>query len=378
MQYRSFGSLGWQASALGFGCMRLPTRDDEPGAIREEEAAHMIHYAIDHGVNYLDTAYPYHRGQSEPFLGRILRGKYREKVKLATKLPCWKVEKESDFDPLLNEQLDRLQTDQIDFYLLHALNEKSWENMQSLDVLHWLEKAQEDGRIAHVGFSFHDSFPVFKTIIDAYQDWDFCQIQYNYMDVNYQAGVKGLRYASERGLAVVIMEPIRGGRLVDPPASVQRLWEKAPVERSPAAWALHWLWDQPEVSLVLSGMSAFSHVKENVAEADQSAVGFLSDEERALIREVREAYQSLSLIPCTGCDYCLPCPEGVNIPRILQIYNDSIMYDKPEYGINGYNNWIPDEKKADRCQDCGECEESCPQKIPISDWMEKIHRELAR
>ncbi len=378
MQYRPFGTLDWQASALGFGCMRLPTRNDNPGDIREDEAANMLHYAIDHGVNYVDTAYPYHDGQSEPFLGRTLQGTYREKVKLATKLPCWKVEEQSDFDRFLNEQLDRLQTDTIDFYLLHALNEKSWEKMQSLDALSWLEKAQDSGRIGHKGFSFHDSFSVFKNIIDAYEGWDFCQIQYNYMDVDYQAGKKGLRYAADRGLAVVIMEPIRGGRLVDPPESVQRLWEKAPRKRSPASWALHWLWDQPEVSLVLSGMSDFDHVKENVAAANQSAVGFLSDEERAVIREVREAYQSLALIPCTQCEYCLPCPHGVSIPRILEIYNDSIMYDKLDYGINGYNNWIPDDKKADQCQDCRECEESCPQDIPISTWMERIHQELAR
>ncbi|MBS3750276.1 MAG: aldo/keto reductase [Anaerolineales bacterium] len=378
MKYRSFGNIDWQASALGFGCMRLPTQDGEPGAIRENEAADMLHYAIDHGVNYLDTAYPYHDGQSEPFLGRVLQGKYREKVKLATKLPCWEVEEKGDFDRLLDEQLKRLDTEQIDFYLLHALNKKSWKKMHSLGVLSWLEKARSSGRIAHIGFSFHDEFPVFKEIIDAYQGWEFCQIQYNYMDVKYQAGKKGLQYAADRGLAVVIMEPIRGGRLVDPPEAVQSLWKKAPIQRSPAAWALHWLWNQPEVSLVLSGMSAMSHVRENVAAAERSQVGLLTQEEQELVREVREAYQALSLIPCTQCEYCLPCPNGVNIPRILQIYNDSIMYDKPEYGIKGYNNWIPEEKRADQCEVCGECEEKCPQGIAISEWMEKIHQELAR
>lgn len=378
MKYRTFGNIDWQASALGFGCMRLPTQDGEPGAIREKEAADMLHYAIDHGVNYLDTAYPYHDGQSEPFLGRVLQGKYREKVKLATKLPCWEVEEKGDFDRLLDEQLKRLDTEQIDFYLLHALNEKSWTKVHSLGVLSWLEKARSSGRIAHIGFSFHDEFPVFKEIIDAYQGWEFCQIQYNYMDVEYQAGKKGLQYAADRGLAVVIMEPIRGGRLVDPPEAIQSLWEKAPIQRSPAAWALHWLWNQPEVSLVLSGMSAMSHVRENVAAAERSQVGLLTQEEQELVREVREAYQALSLIPCTQCEYCLPCPNGVNIPRILQIYNDSIMYDKPEYGIKGYNNWIPEEKRADQCEVCGECEEKCPQGIAISEWMEKIHQELAR
>lgn len=378
MQYRPFGNINWQVSALGFGCMRFPTGDGESGVIREAEAANMLHYAIDHGVNYLDTAYPYHGGQSEPFLGRTLRGQYRDKVKLATKMPCWKVEGRDDFDRLLNEQLDRLQTDQVDFYLLHALNEKSWQKMLSLDVLSWLEKARSDGRISYLGFSFHDQYPVFKEIVDAYQDWDFCQIQYNFMDVDYQAGKRGLRYASDRGLAVVIMEPIRGGSLVDPPSSIEKLWKKAPVRRSPAAWALHWLWDQPEVSLVLSGMSALNHVKENVATAAQSSVNYLTEEEKVLIQEVREAYLSLSLIPCTGCKYCLPCPNGVNIPQILKIYNDAIMYDKPESGISHYHNLIPEDKRADRCEQCGECEENCPQEIVISEWMETIHEELAR
>ena len=378
MQYRPFGSTDIDVSALGFGCMRLPTEEGKAGAIREEEAASMLHYAIDRGVNYLDTAYPYHDGQSEPFVGRTLQGKYRDKVRLATKLPCWEVEKKEDFDRLLNEQLDRLQTEHIDFYLLHALNEESWEKMHSLDVLPWLERVRDSGRIGQIGFSFHDDFPVFKNIVDAYRGWDFCQIQYNYMDVDYQAGRRGLRYAADRGLAVVIMEPIRGGRLVDPPRGVRDIWEQAPLQRSPASWALHWLWDQPEVSLVLSGMSTLSHVEENVAAAAESRVGLLGEEEKDVIREVRQAYQKLSLIPCTGCEYCLPCPNDVAIPRVLNIYNDSIMYDKPEYGVKAYNNFLPEDKRADRCQACGECEEHCPQHIPIAEWMTRIHAELAR
>ncbi len=377
MQYRPFGKTDIDVSALGYGCMRLPTDAGEAGAIREDEAASMLHYAIDHGVNYLDTAYPYHDKQSEPFLGRTLKGRYRDRVRLATKLPCWEVEEKGDFDRLLNEQLKRLQTEQIDFYLLHALNKKSWDKMQSLDVLPWLERAQDSGRIAHIGFSFHDDYPVFKDIIDAYRGWDFCQIQYNYMDIDYQAGRRGLRYAADRGLAVVIMEPIRGGRLVDPPAAVQRIWDQAAVQRSPAAWALHWLWDQPEVSLVLSGMSALSHVEENVAAASLSEVGFLSQAEKDIIRQAREAYRELSLIPCTGCEYCLPCPNDVAIPRILEIYNDSIMYDKPDYGVKTYNNFLPEEKRGDRCEDCGDCEEHCPQDIPIREWLTRIHTELA-
>ena len=377
MEYRSFGSLDWTSSALGFGCMRFPTGNGDSGAIQEGRAADMLHYAIDHGVNYLDTAYPYHQGESEPFLGRTLQGRYREKVRLATKLPCWKVEKKSDFDPLLGEQLDRLQTERLDFYLLHALNEKSWKKMEGLGVLSWLEKAQSDGRIGWIGFSFHDAYPVFKNIVDAYQGWDFCQIQYNYMDIDYQAGRKGLHYASDRGLGVVIMEPLRGGRLVNPPREVEKIWQNSSRRLSPAAWGLHWLWDQPQVSLVLSGMSEMSHVRENVQAAASSEIGKLNPDDQQVIQKVRETYRSLATIPCTGCEYCLPCPEGLNIPKILEIYNDALMYDKLDYGKGQYLRIIPEGERAEDCQACGECEENCPQGIRISDWMTRISKEYS-
>jgi len=321
--------------------MRFPTIDGDSAKIDEAESANMLHYAIDHGVNYIDTAYPYHQKQSEPFVGRTLKGKYREKVKLATKLPCWEVETANDFDRLLNEQLERLQTEQIDFYLLHALNKKSWDKVHGLDVLPWAEKAIADGRIAHLGFSFHDDYPVFEEIIDAYDHWDFCQIQYNYMDTNVQAGRKGLHYAASKGLAVVIMEPIRGGRLVSPPAPVQTLWDTAPHQRTPADWALQWVWNQPEVTLLLSGMSTMQHVIENVASADASGVGTMTEDELAVIQKVREKYQELIAIPCTQCEYCLPCPEGVNIPRVFDVYNDGIMYDKLDHAKFMYNNFVP-------------------------------------
>jgi len=241
MKYRQFGSLDWKVSALGFGAMRFPIIGGDSGKIDEKPSSEMLYYAIDHGVNYIDTAYPYHNGQSEGFVGKTLQGAYREKVKIATKLPCWDVEKTEDFDRLLHEQLGRLKIDQVDFYLLHALNEKSWLKMEQLGVLPWAEKALIDGKIAHLGFSFHDEFPVFKNIIDAYDKWEFCQIQYNYMDINYQAGKKGLDYAAEKGLAVVVMEPIRGGRLVDPPQQIEEIWNQADQKRTPADWSLQWL-----------------------------------------------------------------------------------------------------------------------------------------
>ncbi len=376
MQFRPFGTLSWKPSALGFGCMRLPVIDGNPAAIDETAAREMIEYAVDQGVNYLDTAYPYHQQHSEPFIGRMLQCGLAERVKIATKLPCWKVEKKQDFDRLLAEQLERLQSERVDFYLLHALKKDSWEKMRQLEVLDWLERVQSEGRIDQIGFSFHDDYATFQEIVDAYQGWSFCQIQYNYMDLEYQAGRKGLHYAAARNLAVVIMEPIRGGRLVDPPQKIQEIWDSAPVKRSPAAWALLWLWNQPEVSLVLSGMSTLDQVKENTATAAKSGVSILTQQELALIHRVREAYESLTTIPCTQCGYCLPCPHGVNIPRIFSIYNDMVMYEKPEVARLEYNQYISPSSRADLCQDCGECEEQCPQAIPIREWLGRIHEEL--
>lgn len=376
MNHRNFGRIEWEPSALGFGCMRLPVIDGNNSRIDEPKAAEMLYRAIDLGVNYIDTAYPYHGGTSEGFVGKTLEGKYREKVKLATKLPSWKIEKPEDFDLYLNEQLERLRTDQIDFYLLHTLNKETWNKIQHLGVLSWLERAQADGRIEHVGFSFHDELSVFKSIVDAYQGWDFCQIQYNFIDQDYQAGKKGLHYAAQRNLGVVIMEPLRGGRLVEPPAAVQELWDSAQVERSPVDWALQWLWNQPEVSLVLSGMSTLEQVEENVASADRSGVGTLSEKEVDLVVRVVDTYEGFSLVPCTRCGYCMPCPEGVDIPRILHLYNDGLMFEKMDDFAADYLKWVPEENKADHCVVCGECQEKCPQDIAIPDWLDKIHGEF--
>ncbi len=375
MNYRKFGSLDWKGSALGFGCMRFPVLDGDTSKIDKKTAAEMLYYAIDQGVTYIDTAYPYHAGNSESFVGQTLKGEYREKVKLATKLPAWKIEKSDDFDFYLNKQLNNLQTEQIDFYLLHALNEKTWQKIYQLDVLSWAEKAKADGRIVQLGFSFHDEFAVFKSIVDAYDEWDFCMIQYNFMDQEYQAGKKGLKYAANRGMGVVIMEPLRGGRLIDPPQPIQDLWNQANVKRSPAEWSLQWLWNQPEVSLVLSGMSTLEQVKENVISASRSGVGSLLENELDLVSSVKKTYEEFALIPCTNCGYCIPCPEGVDIPRILKIYNDGIMYDKVKNAAEDYNMWVPEENKGNLCVVCRECEEKCPQDIPIADWMARIHKE---
>ena len=377
MQYRTFGKLEWRPSALGVGAMRLPVIDNDSAQIDAPEATRMVRYAIDHGVNYVDTAYPYHRGSSEPFLGRALQDGYRERVKLATKMPCWKVEAYADFDKYLNEQLENLQTEHIDFYLLHALNKKTWDNMVALKVFDWAEGALADGRIKHLGFSFHDKYEVFQEIVDGYDAWCFCQIQYNYMDEEHQAGTRGLKYAADKGLAVVIMEPIRGGQLAGkPPDAVQELWDQAPRQRTPAEWALQWVWDHPEVSLLLSGMSAMEHVTENIASACNSGPGTLSDKEKALIDQVRDTYRELCPVPCTGCEYCMPCPNDVNIPEVLKVYNEALMYNDVDLGRRHYA-WIKEEQRADQCIACGECEEKCPQGISIIEWLEKADQLLS-
>ena len=376
MKYRKFGSLDWEVSVLGFGAMRLPLVGKDSSRVDEPEAIKMIRHAVDRGVNYVDTAYPYHEKVGEIVVGRALLDGYRQKVKLATKLPSWLVEKPDDFDRFLAEQLDKLQTDHIDFYLLHALNSTHWPKLRDLKVLDWAEKAITDGRIHHLGFSFHDEFEVFKNIVDAYDNWALCQVQYNFMDIAYQAGTRGLLYAADKGLAVVVMEPLRGGQLTHKvPKSVSELWKSAAVRRTPADWALQWTWNQAQVSVVLSGMTTMQQVVENLDSAERSDAGMLSEEELSLVEKVREEYRRLTPVPCTQCRYCLPCPNGVEIVDILNYYSDAVIYDNS--GAPGflYRN-LPEEKQAHNCVECFECEEKCPQGIPISEYLKKAHELL--
>jgi predicted aldo/keto reductase-like oxidoreductase len=375
MQYRTFGKLDWKSSALGFGCMRLPTIAGDSSQIDEEKATRMLRYGIDHGVNYLDTAYPYHGGNSERLVGRALQDGYREKVKLATKLPTWAVESTDDFNRFLDEQLEKLQTDHVDFYLFHGMRVPRWEIIQKYGLLEQAERALADGRIKHLGFSFHDSYEFFKQVVDGYDNWAMCQIQYNYMNEEHQAGTKGLEYAAANGLAVVVMEPLLGGKLAAPPQSVQALWDTAANKRSAVDWALQWLWNRPQVSVALSGMSTMEHVVQNVSSANTSSTGHLSEEELDLVSRVRDKYEDLCPVPCTQCRYCMPCPNGVDIPRNFSRLNEAAMYNTFANARRGYTR-MPEEARASACIQCRQCEELCPQSIEISEWMPLIHEVL--
>ncbi len=375
MQYRTFGKLDWKASALGFGCMRLPSTDGQRGSanIDEREAIRMLRYAIDNGVNYVDTAYPYHDGKSELLVAKALRDGYRNKVHLATKLPTWLVQAPSDFDRYLNEQLAKLETDHIDFYLLHSLNKSTWTNIVlKHDLLGKAERALFDGRIGHLGFSFHDNYECFADIVTASDLWTFCQIQYNYMDTENQAGTRGLKLAADKGLAVVVMEPLMGGRLADPPPAIRETIATDPARRSPAQLALDWVWDQPEVTVVLSGMSTIGQVVDNLRIADLAAVGKLGAGDQALIERVRQQYKARITIPCTQCGYCMPCPTGVNIPVNFDLFNYAHTYDDIGAARFRYKFLLKEGERASACANCGNCEDLCPQHIAISDWMPKV------
>ncbi len=373
MEYREFGeSIDWKPSALGFGMMRLPTVGDDSSNIDVEKAGEMVKYAIDHGVNYFDTAWPYHDGESEGFVGNVLDqlgDDYRDEVRLATKMPSWKIEEKGDFDYYFNKQLENLRADHIDFYLLHGLTSDRWETYQELNVFDWIEKMKDEGKIDYIGFSFHDDFSVFKDIVDGY-DWDFCQIQYNYLDHDYQAGSKGLKYAAAQGIGTIIMEPLRGGQLAtDLPESVKEVFENTELDRPPVEWALRWLWSQPEVSLVLSGMSTIEQVRENVEIADRAGHCSLSEKEEDIIERLRDKFRTA--VKCTRCNYCMPCPNGVEIPKIFELYNKAKGYGNIEEVRKDYYE-IDEGSRASDCIACGQCEEVCPQNLPIIVLMEEI------
>ncbi len=372
MQKRQMGKTNEEVSLLGFGCMRLPTLSN--GEIDEEQAISMIRHGIDSGINYLDTAYSYHGGKSEELVGKVIQDGYREKVHIATKMPVWLLESPGDCERYFQEQLERLGVDQVDFYLLHSLYKDGWNKAIECEALEFLEKAQAEGSIKHVGFSFHDELPVFREIVDAYP-WDFCQIQFNYMDECYQAGLAGLKYAASKGLGVIIMEPLRGGRLVrNVPEEVDNLFASASVQRTPAEWAFRWVANHPEVSLILSGMSRMEEVEENVRIMTEASASSLTKKELGLIDKAKDIYGERIKVLCTDCKYCLPCPQDVAIPQIFSVYNDASIYDNLPGSQWQYDNLVQKNMDAGRCVACGQCETLCPQHIKIIESLEMAHR----
>jgi len=366
MRYREMGKTGAEVSVLGFGCMRFPTLDGQDGQIDEAKSIEMLRYSIDNGVNYLDTAFFYHSGSSERLVGKALKEGYRDLVYLATKLPLGEVNCEEDVERIFNEQLDKLDTDHIDFYLLHAVNNDSWDNkVIKFDVLPKLEKLKEQGKIKHLGFSFHDDLWVFKKVIDAYDGFEFCQIQLNYIDVDYQAGIEGLEYAASKGLGVIIMEPLLGGKLANPDESVAA---KLSVDKTPVEWAFDFLWNRPEVSMLLSGMGSMQMVTDNIGYADKAAVGMLSEDNLEMLSEAKKAFDELNLVSCTGCEYCMPCPAGVEIPKVFSAFNNIATG-----GRRLVKEIFPEiESNASLCKKCGKCETACPQHIKIADMLRKV------
>jgi hypothetical protein len=378
MQYRSFPRIpGAPVSVLGFGCMRLPVLGGDPKRIDDEAAQPLLRRAIDAGVNYVDTAYPYHGGESEPFVGRALRDGYRDKVHLATKLPVWLVQEAGDWERLLDEQLRKLDTDRIDFYLLHALNADRWRTVLGLKGLAAMERAKADGRIRHLGFSFHDALKVFKPIVDGY-DWEFCQIQLNFIDPGFQAGIEGLNHAAARGVGAIAMEPLRGGTLAwEQPPDVQAIWARTTELRPPAEWALRWVWNHRSVVTALSGMNAIAQLDENLAAADRAQAGGLDARDLTLVEEVRSLYAARMRVPCTTCGYCAPCPSGVAIPEVFNSYNTGSMFGNWQAAGGGYRMFVAGPGHgADRCQACGTCEPQCPQQIPIMEKLKEAHAAL--
>lgn len=377
--YRTFGKTNEKVSALGFGCMRLPVIGNDPTHIDEETAIKMVRHAIDAGVNYVDTAYPYHGtgfnkgGASEPFVAKALKDGYRERVKLATKLPSWLVKTRADMDTYLNEQLERLETDVIDFYLVHNINKDVWPVLKEVGFTEFLEAAVRDGRIRYAGFSFHDQIGLFKEVVD-YYDWSFCQIQYNYLDEEYQAGTEGLEYAAAKGLGIAIMEPLRGGNLVRLPEQAKAAFDQAEVKKTPAEWALKWVWNRPEVSVVLSGMTTMEQVAENIKLAREAETNSFSAKDMAIIAKVKQWFTERIKVPCTACAYCMPCPAGISIPHCLAAYNDHWVFDGTPEAKNMYNIISNLFAPASACIECGKCESHCPQGIAIRDELKHVRQ----
>jgi len=373
MQYRKFPGTDITASVLGMGCMRLPVLDTEDKPVDHPAAVRLIRKAIDSGVTYVDTAYGYHGGTSEIVVGEALRDGYREKVTLTSKLPLWKVESKDDMYRLLDEQLAKLGTDHLDFYLAHAVNGERFEKVVALGLFDFFDEMKAKGKIRYAGFSFHDNAEVFKKVVDSYS-WSLVQVQMNILDEFNQATMAGVEYAASKGIGVVIMEPLRGGALTrNIPDTVLKLYSDYPVKRKPAEWAFRYLYDREEVVTILSGMSDEAVLEENLKTFESCDANCADDSEKQLFRSVREAYEARVKVGCTGCEYCQPCPMEVKIPNVLRAYDNANVFGTLD---RFYANYMK-ERMAAKCVQCGACEEACPQHITIRKWLTTIDKEAS-
>ncbi|SHI20697.1 hypothetical protein SAMN02745823_03394 [Sporobacter termitidis DSM 10068] len=376
MLYREMGKTGDRVSILGYGCMRFPKDGNK---IDEARAGKQVISAIERGVNYFDTAYLY-RG-SEATLGNILSGGYRDKVMIATKMPPMNINSRRDMDKVLEMQLERLKTDRIDYYLVHMLGTmEGWQRLKQLGIEDFFDKARQSGKIRRVAFSFHGGREQFIKIVDDYP-WDMAQIQYNYVDEHNQAGREGLEHAAAKGIGISVMEPLRGGFLVNKlPRQVQAVWDGAEAKRTPAEWALRWVWNHPGVSLLLSGMNEEAQLDENIRLAGEVLPNSLTGDDMKVYETVRDILTKTVKVGCTGCSYCMPCPAGVNIPYCFSAYNDRYIYDDRKQrmfymgvtaGVDGGGRAY-----ASLCKNCGACEKKCPQSLPIRSLLKDVSKEM--
>lgn len=369
MEYRNFEKLKISPSLLGFGCMRFPTLEN--GEINEKEAEAMIDQAISHGVTYIDTAYPYHNGDSEPFVGKVLKKYDRKDFFLATKLPVWNVNSEEDVRKIFDEQLKRLDVDYVDFYLLHALDKSKWEKVLKYNIINIIEQLRDEGKIKYVGFSFHDEYDVFEEILQSH-NWDFCQLQLNYMDMDIQAGMKGIQLCEKLNIPVVVMEPVKGGSLASLPDDVAHIFKNHDPQASLSSWALRYVGTLPAVKVILSGMSTMEQVEDNLATFDQFKK--LNDEELSLVHKVTKTLKAKTKNGCTGCSYCMPCPFGVNIPGNFKYWNCMSIYEDEKTFKNKYIKL--DSAQAVNCRQCGKCETMCPQHIAIREDLKRVVEDM--
>lgn len=370
MEKRKMENLGAETGLLGFGCMRFPTTED--GRIDEARAEKMLDMAYEAGVNYFDTAYPYHDGASEPFVGKVLNKYDRNTYYLATKLPVWLVEKEEDVERIFHEQLERLQKDYVDFYLLHALDKERWEKIKELKMVETCERLQREGKIRNLGFSFHDNYEVFEEILTS-RKWDFCQIQYNYMDTEEQAGDKGYALTEKLGVPLVIMEPIRGGSLAGFSEDIEEMFHALDKEKSIASYALRWVASHPNVKVVLSGMSTEEQAADNLKTFGDFKP--LTAEENKTIDKVVQTLRARVQNGCTGCAYCMPCPAGVNIPKNFKLWNQYHIYQRYETVKFGWEG-MEEKERALNCIKCGKCETVCPQHLSIRENLERVQKDM--